>query len=67
MADVRGKRKIKFASMHGRSIEDAKRQYDIFSSLENISQDDRYIINVGPMMAGHSEPGTVGICVSWED
>ena len=67
MADVRGKRKIKFASMHGRSIEDAKRQYDIFSSLENISQDDRYIINVGPMMAGHSGPGTVGICVSWED
>lgn len=67
MADVRGKHKIKFASMHGRSIEDAKRQYDIFSSLENISQDDRYIINVGPMMAGHSGPGTMGICVSWED
>lgn len=67
MADVKGKRKIKFASMHGKSLKDAQRQYDIFAALENVSQEDRYIINVGPMMAGHSGPGTVGICVSWED
>lgn len=67
LEDLRGKKKIKFASMHGKSLEDAQRQYEILNSLENISKDDRYIINVGPMMAGHSGPGTVGICISWED
>lgn len=67
LKDVENKKNIKFASMHGRSIEDAKKQYEIFASLENSSKEDNYIINVGPMMAGHSGPGTVGICVSWED
>ncbi len=67
LKDVENKKNIKFASMHGKSIEDAKRQYNIFASLENSSKEDDYIINVGPMMAGHSGPGTVGICVSWED
>ena len=67
LKDVENKKNIKFASMHGRSIEDAKKQYEIFASLENTSKEDKYIINVGPMMAGHSGPGTVGICVSWED
>lgn len=67
LKDVENKKNIKFASMHGRSLDDAKRQYDVFKSLENSSEEDAYIINVGPMMAGHSGPGTVGICVSWED
>lgn len=67
LKDVENKKNIKFASMHGRSMEDAKKQYEIFASLENSSKEDNYIINVGPMMAGHSGPGTVGICVSWED
>lgn len=67
LKDVENKKNIKFASMHGKSIEDAKKQYEIFASLENSSKEDSYIINVGPMMAGHSGPGTVGICVSWED
>lgn len=67
MEDIKGKQKIKFASMHGRSIKDAQMQYETFAALENVSQEERYIINVGPMMAGHSGPGTLGICVSWED
>ncbi len=67
LKDVENKKNIKFASMHGKAIDDAKRQYNIFASLENSSKEDAYIINVGPMMAGHSGPGTVGICVSWED
>ncbi|MGB5823741.1 MAG: DegV family protein [Proteocatella sp.] len=67
LEDLKGKKKIKFASMHGRSLQEAQRQYETLNSLDNVSECDRYIINVGPMMAGHSGPGTVGICVSWED
>lgn len=67
LEDVKGKHNIKFASMHGRALADAQRQYEVFDSLDNVSETDRYIINVGPMMAGHSGPGAVGICVSWED
>lgn len=67
LEDLKGKKKIKFASMHGRSLQEAQKQYETLSSLEDVSEVDRYIINVGPMMAGHSGPGTVGICVSWED
>ncbi|MGL5440030.1 MAG: DegV family protein [Filifactoraceae bacterium] len=62
---IKDKKRVMFSVIHGRAEKEAIEVFNILDSLKNSFYKD---ISVnGPLMAGHAGPGTLGICVAWED
>lgn len=62
---IKDKKRVMFSIIHGRAEEEAFKAFEVLDSLGNAFYKD--ITVNGPLMAGHAGPGTLGICVAWED
>lgn len=62
---IKDKKRVMFSVIHGRAEKEALEAFKTLDSLGNSFYKD--ITVNGPLMAGHAGPGTLGICVAWED